>query len=484
MASVYGSTISSKWRAYIDYSASSDNTTTTLTISGAGFQQISWRFDIDHVDYTLSGTGQTSKSGKNRGVHTSSSTTIKTSFTSATWSWGRGHSAATKTISMKVYNHSGYLNGTSTATLTLTIPAKPSYSVTYNANGGSGAPGAQTKWYGETLTLSTTAPTRVGYTFLGWSTSSTATAATYQPGGSYTANSGTVLYAVWQLITYPVTFYANGGDTVPAAQTKTYNVDLTITSELPTRTDYDFLGWSTTADGMVAYQPGDLYTSNAALDLYAQWKESYIKPTISDFTVTRVTSTGTQDDAGTYANISFNWAVDTEHATVQSFTVEAKPRTQQIYNQIYTAALSGASGNINLAAVAYPTTGFQTDITYDLRVTVTDDVNSSTVTNFLSTAFFTMDFLAGGHGIAIGAPATQDGFFIAMETSLLDLNGNEAIGLDRTGNITATGEVSGENVKLSMEYGGIDADGHATTGADKDLYNLLVDLGWDSDVIV
>lgn len=80
---------------------------------------------------------------------------------------------------------------------TFTIPALSSYTVSYNANGGSGAPSSQTKYYGKTLTLSSTVPTRSGYTFLGWGTSSSATSASYSVGGSYTANASATLYAVW-----------------------------------------------------------------------------------------------------------------------------------------------------------------------------------------------------------------------------------------------------------------------------------------------
>ncbi|MBP3301465.1 MAG: peptidoglycan DD-metalloendopeptidase family protein [Clostridia bacterium] len=69
--------------------------------------------------------------------------------------------------------------------------------VKYNANGGSGAPKQQLKNYGSSLTLSSTKPTRSGYVFLGWSTSSSATSATYKAGGSYTANKNVTLYAVW-----------------------------------------------------------------------------------------------------------------------------------------------------------------------------------------------------------------------------------------------------------------------------------------------
>ena len=74
----------------------------------------------------------------------------------------------------------------------------PTYSVTYNANGGSGAPSAQTKTKDVSLTLSTTQPTRAGYNFLGWATSASATSAQYQPGSTYTANANVTLYAVWE----------------------------------------------------------------------------------------------------------------------------------------------------------------------------------------------------------------------------------------------------------------------------------------------
>lgn len=70
------------------------------------------------------------------------------------------------------------------------------YTISYNANGGSGAPSSQTKTYGITLVLSSTTPTRSGYNFLGWATSSTATSANYSAGGNYVDNNSATLYAV------------------------------------------------------------------------------------------------------------------------------------------------------------------------------------------------------------------------------------------------------------------------------------------------
>ena len=98
-------------------------------------------------------------------------------------------------------------------TVNVTVSAK-TYTVSYNANGGSGAPGSQTKYHNTALTLSSTEPTRPGYVFMGWSTSSTATSATYQPGGSFTTNANTTLYAVWKENTIDLTRNATHSATI------------------------------------------------------------------------------------------------------------------------------------------------------------------------------------------------------------------------------------------------------------------------------
>lgn len=174
-------------------------------------------------------------------------------------------------------NGTGYTPGTSyKPSGNVTLYAKwaiDTYTISYNANGGTGAPSAQTKTYNVALTLSTTRPTWTGHTFLGWATSASATTATYAAGGSYTANASATLYAVWQLITYTVSYNGNGstgGST--AAQTKTYDVSLTLRSNGYTRTGYTFVKWNTKADGSgTSYNAGAAYTANAAATLYAIW---------------------------------------------------------------------------------------------------------------------------------------------------------------------------------------------------------------------
>lgn len=149
---------------------------------------------------------------------------------------------------------------------------KPTYAVTYDANGGSGAPGNQTKTYGTALTLSSTKPTRTDYDFVKWNTKADGSGTSYDPGASYTGNAALTLYAIWVLAGHNITFNANGGTGAPATIFKNANATITIPATVPTRSGYDFLGWATSAGGTAVYQPGDSYSTNAALSLYAVWE--------------------------------------------------------------------------------------------------------------------------------------------------------------------------------------------------------------------
>ena len=89
-------------------------------------------------------------------------------------------------------------------------PVLPTFTLNYDANGGTGAPASQTykatSQYenSHTFTISTQVPTREGFTFLGWSTNRNATTAERQPGGSIVVTGTTTLYAVWKENTPPV----------------------------------------------------------------------------------------------------------------------------------------------------------------------------------------------------------------------------------------------------------------------------------------
>ncbi len=178
-------------------------------------------------------------------------------------------------IVVEVYeNYTGNKEIVASYTLPVTVKSN-SYTISYNANGGFGAPTSQTKYYNEPLTLSSTKPSRTGYTFLGWATSASATSATYIAGETYTTNTDATLYAVWKADTYIVSYNANGGIGEPAAQTKTYGQTLTLSSMKPSRTGYTFLGWATSSTSTNPdYSFGGAYTNESSVTLYAVWQES------------------------------------------------------------------------------------------------------------------------------------------------------------------------------------------------------------------
>ncbi len=143
------------------------------------------------------------------------------------------------------------------------------YTISYNANGGSGAPTAQTKTYGTDLTLTTSTPTRSGYTFDGWNTKSDGSGTNYSAGGKFTTNANTTLYAKWKQSTYTLRYNDNGGS---GCSTKTKTI--TKGSKLgtlcrPSRSGYwYFEGWYYNGTKYTEYTK---YNDNSDLTLTAHW---------------------------------------------------------------------------------------------------------------------------------------------------------------------------------------------------------------------
>ena len=169
-----------------------------------GFHSIGYGFDIHGLTAQIGYTDTSANVSDNRSttfdVYTpNGSYTDITGISQGQWVFNRKHTGYNVIIWGNIVNASGFHDGQSTVEMRVWVPAKDSWSVSYNANGGTNAPAAQTKWRDETLTLSTAKPTRNEYTFKGWATSKTATSASVQPGASYTANAGATYYAVWSL---------------------------------------------------------------------------------------------------------------------------------------------------------------------------------------------------------------------------------------------------------------------------------------------
>lgn len=302
---VWGSVVGGYGRIGIYKSISNTNTESTMTVQVWFWSKYSVDDSNNTFYYTMSSSSSSAKDSKGAvsvktsvasGEGWSTSNQVKLfEYTHATIT--RGTSAQTRYIYAKLADIDR-VGGTMYASTTVSIPALTKYTVSYNANGGSGAPSSQSKYYGKTLTLSSTKPTRTGYTFKGWATSSSGSVA-YASGASYTANASVTLYAVWQAKTYTVKYNANGGTGAPSNQTKTHGVTLTLSSTKPTRasvnndgvvTTYTFKGWATNSGSTtVSYVAGAKYTANASIILYAVWST---ETTVTQYDVTYNTNGG------------------------------------------------------------------------------------------------------------------------------------------------------------------------------------------------
>lgn len=204
MATIYGNT-TNHWRCYINTWSSEDATSVSAGLT-VGIQDCGWGFQI-WTGIVGDANANGSQSVVNTSFNTPTGSWNTKDITSASQRFAKGHNAYDIWLSGTVTNNSGYMNGSSSATQYLTIPALAHHYVTFDANGGTGAPGRVDKWYGENLTIPSQKPTRTNYEFLGWSKTSTGTAE-YQSGQTYngTPDSDYTLYAVWKLLYVPPKF--------------------------------------------------------------------------------------------------------------------------------------------------------------------------------------------------------------------------------------------------------------------------------------
>ena len=157
------------------------------------------------------------------------------------------------------------------------IPAN--YTVTFNANGGSGtAPKPITVHAGSRTALPGRGGlSKNGYIFGGWNTNEDGAGTNYQSGDYFTPTAHTTLYAKWNAV-YTVTFLRNGGSgTPPTAQTVNAGSSISLPdgTEL-SKSGYTFGGWNTNVSGTgYTLQPGDSYTPTGDITMYAKWDTTY-----------------------------------------------------------------------------------------------------------------------------------------------------------------------------------------------------------------
>lgn len=329
MADVYGNVVNN-WRAWIAAWVTSEDNNGVVIRCVTRFQAVNgWSFSGLNGNYGASIASQTTTASTSGtisvGTNGSMDLVIRDQWI------GKSHN--NQDIGYGGYlNITGYASGSSSALGVLTINAKPSYTISYNANGGSGQPGNQTKWFDESITLS---------------------------------------------------------------------------SVKPTKTNHSFLGWSTSASGSANYQPGQTYTGNSNLTLYAVWKLAYVAPTIDSIDAYRCDDSGTAYNEGIKSKVTVKWHVDTsaDSTTVGStLVIYHRGGTNEEWTS-KTITLSTTSGTNELIIDT-------TDVgkTYTIQAILTDSHNlTARSTTSVGTSFYLIDITEDGNGIGIGTTAPSAG---------------------------------------------------------------------------
>lgn len=368
----WGSEVGSYGKIGIYTSVSNTATKTTLTVDVYLWTKYSCSDSSNNVyfDNTSSSSSATTNRGSKSIKHTVASgdgwsTSNQTKIYSNTYEYTRTTSDQTRYLYAKMTGIDR-VGGTMTVSTTVKVPKLATYTITFNANGGSGGPTSQTKTHGTALTLSSSKPTKTGYKFLGWSTSSSATSATWSAGGSYTTNASDTLYAVWTPFKLTVKYNANGGTVGSNAEypisTHTNNWKYGDTGKTLinfstfdiSKTGYDRKDgaeWNTKADGsgtsfdqdvsyaMATYAPG-IKTADTTITVYAQW-------TPKKYTITFNPNGGSGGPTTQTKTYGTNLTLSSSKPTRSGYTFKGWSTSKTANSATYTA---GATFSTNITA--------------------------------------------------------------------------------------------------------------------------------------
>ena len=230
--------------------------------------------------YTDSGSGDTASTFRNNAIGSEASSSYKsTSYGTITFEFSGSFSQGTYyylflyTKSNNDMYYTGTTNLSPSAVATYTVKT---YAISYNANGGSGAPSTHYKTHDVSTTISSTKPTKANasagsymvtlnanggtcstgslsatrttkYTFSKWNTNSSGSGTSYNSGATYSTNAALSLYAIYS------------SSTTTAA----------VTLPTPTKDGYDFMGWATSSTATSGTTGS--YTPTGNVTLYATW---------------------------------------------------------------------------------------------------------------------------------------------------------------------------------------------------------------------
>jgi len=332
----------------------------------------------------------------------------------STTNYTRGTSAQTKQIKLFCYD-------AGQNTVNVTIPVKE-YTATYYPNGGSGSNQAQTYSHGSSMTTKAANTfSRTNYVFKNWNTNADGTGTTYNASTAYTPNANLSLYAQWYA-PHTITYKANDGTSEEQTQVKVYNTAATVKgADAFSRDGWLLTGWNTASDGTGdSVALGASYSTEADITLYAQWQRGISSVTIGNATVIRTenSSSTSESDAGAYAYVQVPLTVSGAAAASISLSVELYDDSGTLIVTVSGTTSTKSTGDASVTpTLTARLSGLGTDSRYDAKciVSVSNTSYSSqsvapvSKTLVIPIAMYTIAAKPGGHGVAFGAPSTEDG---------------------------------------------------------------------------
>ena len=273
------------------YSDSKFKTKVTMIKKGnTGNKTLYAKWTTNKYTIAFNANGGSGSMSKMTGIAYGSSKTLtankftRKNYTFQGWSTG-------KTGDVQYANKASVKNLTSKNGATVTLYAiwkADTYTIAFNANGGSGSMSKLTVGVASSKALTANAFKKTGYTFAGWSTSKTGSVkyknkATVK--GLTTKGKTVTLYAVWTANKYTIAFNANGGSGSMKNLSVTYDKKVALAANAFKKKNYIFDGWNTKADGSGKTYKNKESVSNLSsksgttVTLYAQWKAE--KPPIT-----------------------------------------------------------------------------------------------------------------------------------------------------------------------------------------------------------
>lgn len=276
-----------------------------------------------------------------------------------------------------------------------------SYNVSFDANGGEGAPAAIKVTYGGTYSgLPDTKPTRNGYDFAGWYTTAAGGEKITQ-STRVTITEDQTLYAHWT----PGVRTIKLNKVQSEAKLTDTSIQVTLGSQfgtmpVPVLSGYDFLGWYTTETGGDMVTGSTYLTSTELADLYAHWVKLDSSAVTAEAKVTGITLSTASCTIGqgesvlvtaavspTTANQNLEWSLsDSGIASIaydgQSATVTAKsPGTVKLYAKAKDTSKKSATCKITIRAGSMTVTPKSENVAAGKTTTMTAAYGDKSVSN-------------------------------------------------------------------------------------------------------